>query len=771
MKIKRRIFLALCGLSIGAVAGIAAENAAAPRLDAWRVVGPGGGGAMFYPAISPHDPKIALVRCDMTGSYVTLDGGTTWRMFNLRTPVNFFAYDPADARTFYAGNIGLWRSTDQAVTWKLVWPLPEEVAAIHRVGDHGDDEFALRDGTHPEVLAMAVDPSDPKHLYLSMRSESGSALIESTDGGARWSKLRDLESPARHLWIDPSSPKTDRTLYVSAKSGMLVRVRGAWNAQNVAKNVLLSDFSAGFSAKNAQSRIYAISEDSIHVSVDSGAHWTASHLSHPAHFMAVATSLNHPEVAYVSFTHLQDGPKPSFGVAKTVDGGNTWEFVWKETVDHADARIHDAWITPRFGPEWGENPLSLTVDPNNPDHCYATDLGRTLITRDGGQSWHAAYSKKMGDAYTSTGLDVTTTYGVHFDPFNAKRMFITYTDIGVFRSEDGGATWVSSSQGIPDRWVNTTYWMAFDPEVQGRVWAVASGTHDLPRPKMWRRTGVARYQGGVVQSEDGGKTWSVRSTNLPQGAPTHIVVDPRSSREHRTLYVTMFGRGVYKSTDGGTTWTLKNNGLEGTEPFAWRLTRDAEGTLYLVVARRSEGDSFGDAGDGALYKSTDGAEHWTRLALPKDVNGPNGLTVDPKDPKRLYLAAWGRGLKPTAQFGGVYVSTDGGASWERTLDRDQLVYDVTQNPSYPDVLYACGFSSALWRSTDRGRTWSRVKGFNFKWGHRVILDPRDPKQIYVTTFGGSVWHGPAVGDPRAGEDVVTPQVGYDACGSVSCSGR
>jgi hypothetical protein len=53
-----------------------------------------------------------------------------------------------------------------------------------------------------------------------------------------------------------------------------------------------------------------------------------------------------------------------------------------------------------------------------------------------------------------------------------------------------------------------------------------------------------------------------------------------------------------------------------------------------------------------------------------------------------------------------------------------------------------------------------VRGYNFKWGHRVIVDPVQPGSIYVTTFGGSVWHGPAAGDPDAIEDIVTPAVSY-----------
>ncbi len=55
-----------------------------PSFTQWEKVGPGGGGAMFNPAVSPHNADYAYVACDMTGSYVTYNGGLSWRMFSLR---------------------------------------------------------------------------------------------------------------------------------------------------------------------------------------------------------------------------------------------------------------------------------------------------------------------------------------------------------------------------------------------------------------------------------------------------------------------------------------------------------------------------------------------------------------------------------------------------------------------------------------------------------------------------------------------------------------
>jgi photosystem II stability/assembly factor-like uncharacterized protein len=253
---------------------------------------------------------------------------------------------------------------------------------------------------------------------------------------------------------------------------------------------------------------------------------------------------------------------------------------------------------------------------------------------------------------------------------------------------------------------------------------------------MWQRAQPDSYTGGVVRSDDGGRSWRVQNAGMPETAATHILRDPAG-----VLYVTGFGRGVFKSTDGGEHWSLHNAGISGVQPFAWRIVRDATGALYLIVARRSDDGGFGNSGDGALYRSIDGAEHWSRVPLPAGLNGPNGLAIDPRDPARLYLAAWGRSTRQGAADGGIYLSTDRGANWRRVLARDQHIYDVTIDPADARVLYATGFESAAWRSADRGLTWSRIPGFDFKWAHRVAMDPLDRARIYITTYGGSLWHG------------------------------
>jgi photosystem II stability/assembly factor-like uncharacterized protein len=770
-------------LAIALIVPLAAEQAgrpgspaAAPRLDAWRIIGPGGGGAQFLPTVSPHDPKHVLVACDMTGAYISQDGGDSWRMFNLRGTVRFFEFDPVSPDTIYASGIGLWRSTDGGQSWGLVFPDPGSVTAIEMPDDHADARIATTSGTYPRMTALAIDPTDSKVLFAAIAEDKNVGLFVSRDRGKSWKKDSDLAGGAKKIYIDPRSPAQDRTLYVVGDDSVAVRAGGHWERGSVPSSAgPFRDISAGFPPEGGAPVIYVLSSfgsggvDLLYISHDGGKTWRLTSLlqdvqAYPApRLAAVAACADRPDVAYASYAQLRRNPSDKdafFGVAKTTDGGRTWKLVWKESQERA-GNLHDVWITERFGPGWGENPLALGVSPMDPNICFGTDYGRTMRTRDGGDSWQGVYSKKMTPAgYTTTGLDVTTNYGVHFDPFDPKHLFITYTDIGLFHSEDGGVSWSSATKGVPDNWVNTTYWIAFDPEIKGRVWGVMSGTHDLPRPKMWRRASPEKYLGGVCVSDDGGRTWRKAGEGLPQTAATHILIDPGSPTTARVLYVTGFGRGVFKSADGGKTWSLKNKGIEGKEPFAWRLARDRNGVLYLVVARRSEDGSYGNDRDGALYRSRDGAETWEKLKLPEGLNGPNGLTADPEDPNRLYLACWGRRTPKSAVQGGIFLSTDAGATWRNVLSKDQHIYDVTIDVRAPLTLYACGFESSAWRSTDRGITWIRIRGYNFKWGHRVVPDPYNPGMIYVATFGGSVWYGPAVGDPKALEDIVTPEVAY-----------
>ncbi len=729
----------------------------------WEVIGPGGGGALFLPTISPTDPKRILVACDMTGGYISDDGGQSWRMFNLRGRVRFFAFDPRDANVIYAQSIGLWRTTDDAHTWQLVYPDPKSVTSVSMANDHAGETIVTSGPPPGQVTALAVDPTNSTVLYAGFRQGDTFQIRISSDSGRTWSVATAAPGEAKTLYADHA-----HDVYAFGDNFAIAgTLRSDLNASPRWRNLALPGEMSSLLAVSGSflqsgfATFYAATPSALFLSEDRANTWKPIPLPGPMKIRTVAASPTNPDAAYVSFSDLEEGfpgfKRKYFGVMRTADRGRTWQLVWKESDQEAAPNLHDAWISPLFGPGYAENPIGLAVSATDPNVVYSTDYGRVLRSTDGGKNWDAIYSTRLPDgSFSGRGLEATTNYGVHFDPFDPKRIFVSYTDIGLFRSENGGASWMSATTGVPSAWRNTTYWMVFDPEVRGRAWGVMSKVHDLPRPKVWQHRQPSTYDGGVVISNDGGKTWQASSTGMPPSAATFILLDPTSPVNARVLYVTALGRGVYKSVDGGKTWALKNTGIQGEEPLAWRMTHDASGSLYLIVVRRSDDGSIGNSGDGALYKSTDGAEHWTRLTLPAGVNGPNGLAVDSRDPRHLLLAAWGRSTPPQAQGGGIYASVDGGKTWRNVLSKDQHIYDVTIDAGHPKVMYATGFESSAWRSADAGATWQRLRGYNFKWGHRVIPDPADPDKIYVTTYGGGVWHGPAKGDPNGVDEIATP---------------
>lgn len=761
------------------------------RNDAWGFIGAGGGGAMFNPAISPHNPDVTFVSCDMTGSFVTYNGGESWRMFNLHSPVKFYVFDPLDSDIVYANSIALFKSADRGNTWDLLYPDISEINGIVSKGDHAEEILVTRDSTSRDVLALAVDPSDSKKIYAAIEINNSIAFYISDDGGESWKQEKELEDRVIKIFIDPSSPKDNRSIYIAGNKGILQRVNGSWkNFKGPEEVASLTEFSGGYDIMQKKYFIYAISGKSyfnpegdtsgIYFTEDGGITWEnrqkgllAFNLkgSDIPEWRTISTSAFHPEVVYVSYNGLKVHKDTTCtGVARSEDYGKTWKLVWKDVFTKSgqtpSANFSDDWINDLWGPSWGENPFCIGVSPTNPEICFATDFGRTIKTINGGRTWEQVYSKKIKNReWTSRGLEVTTGYHVVFDPFDINHVFISLTDIGLFESKDGTVSWMSATKdnGVPKEWINTCYWLKFDPEVKGKAWAVMSGTHDLPRPKMWRKNGISGFTGGILLTEDDCKTWQPVSSDIGEAAMTYILMDPKSNKEARILYSCAFGKGVYKSVDGGKTWIQKNTGISGAEPFAWQIVqREKDGVLFLIVSRRSEDGSIGNDKDGAIYKSVDGAENWTKISLPEGTNAPTSLAIDEKHPNQLVLSAWGRktGGKFTPDIGGgIFISGDEGKTWKQVLSKDQHIGAITfdtRNNRY----YACGFNGSAYYSEDNGNTWNRIKGYNFKWGQRAEPDPGDPEKIFIITFGGGVWYGPAKGDPNAIEDIVTPILNY-----------
>jgi photosystem II stability/assembly factor-like uncharacterized protein len=196
------------------------------------------------------------------------------------------------------------------------------------------------------------------------------------------------------------------------------------------------------------------------------------------------------------------------------------------------------------------------------------------------------------------------------------------------------------------------------------------------------------------------------------------------------------------------------NGI-GENTFSFDLHLASDGTLYQTVMRTRNNDQEltpekKAATDGAVYKSTDGGDTWTKLTLPAGVTFPNKIVSNPARPDTLYFTAW---PDDDARGGGVYRSGDGGKTWECVFDEHKRVFGITTDPKNPGHIYITTFEHSAHRSLDSGNTWERIRGYRFKWGQNPVIDPHNEDKIYITTFGGGIFHGPKAGSDGAWDDI------------------
>ena len=223
-------------------------------------------------------------------------------------------------------------------------------------------------------------------------------------------------------------------------------------------------------------------------------------------------------------------------------------------------------------------------------------------------------------------------------------------------------------------------------------------------------------------------------------AVSGVVGDPR------TFYFGAVGGGVWKSGNAGRTWAPVMDAQPVASIGAVAVAPSDPATVYVGSG---EADMRADIQHGnGMYRSTDAGASWTRIGL-EDSRTIGRILVDPHDAKTLLVAALGHQYGPN-DMRGVYRSTDGGASWTRTLfhDRDTGAIDLASDPSM-HVVYASlwqtrrppwsvyppsnGPGSGLYKSTDGGATWTQLHGLPTDGLGKIGLAvaPSDPNRVYA----------------------------------------
>ena len=275
---------------------------------------------------------------------------------------------------------------------------------------------------------------------------------------------------------------------------------------------------------------------------------------------------------------------------------------------------------------------------------------------------------------------------------------------------------------------------------------------------------VAVASGGVWKTVNGGATfeplfdrqgsYSIGCIALDPGNPLVVWVGTGENNAQRSV---SYGDGVYKSVDGGRTWS--NLGLKESEHIG-RIAIDPRDSDTVYVA--AQGPLWSSGGDRGLYKTTDGGKTWKAvLAISKDT-GVTDVVLDPRNPDVLYAAAWQRRRHAWGTVNGgpesaLYKSEDGGAAWTKLrsgLPRQDLGrIGLAVAPSQPGTLYAqveaAHGTGGVFRSTDRGATWEKRSGYQAYSSisyQELFVDPLDADRVYLMdTFlmrsedGGRTW--------------------------------
>jgi photosystem II stability/assembly factor-like uncharacterized protein len=349
----------------------------------------------------------------------------------------------------------------------------------------------------------------------------------------------------------------------------------------------------------------------------------------------------------------------------------------------------------------------LAIDPADPSTIYSGADSGLFKSVDGGESWISKFS---------------TSYvrSVIIDPANHRNLYVSASG-GVFASSDGGETWVDVSGGLPGFFGD----LAIDPANPSRLYQASisglftsdnrggnwtrvnfSPTSDTPAnaiavdPSNSQRLYVASND-GIFSTSDSGNTW--KGTPLPY--IKHILIDPSG-----VAYAAMFS-GIFQSDDGGATWRSLT-ALNGRQIETLALDPGNRATLYV-----------GTWGEG-VFRSSDGAKNWSAKNAGLTAGYASEVASDASNPSLIYAAT----------LAGVFKSTNGGGVWISSIAEMTGATTVAIDPNTPSTVYAAGpWNGSAKKTTDSGETWTKIQ---LSGARKFTIDPSNPSTVYAALADG-----------------------------------
>ena len=286
----------------------------------------------------------------------------------------------------------------------------------------------------------------------------------------------------------------------------------------------------------------------------------------------------------------------------------------------------------------------------------------------------AAPKASLGTATTPTVPAALWYWTMAVSPSDPNALVLG-TNSGLLRSTNGGKTWKPTG---PKNVNATSLVQAGSVIFMGGARASAAAG-----PVVRKGNARAATSGASVfaASTDGGVTWRLlHPTGLPNVAVQALAVDPTSPK---TLYALLNTGKLYRSTDDGSSFRLVTSRL-GIPPWALAITQNS----HFV----------GGDMDAGPHTSTNGTA-WQPTAYT-DARGGHMVmeyAVQPNDTARILMTSIG-----------VELSPDGGKTWHPALKSTVMFGPVAWAASKPQIAYAVGFDSSIWRTADGGTTWIEV---------------------------------------------------------------
>lgn len=258
---------------------------------------------------------------------------------------------------------------------------------------------------------------------------------------------------------------------------------------------------------------------------------------------------------------------------------------------------------------------------------------------------------------------------------------------------------------------------------------------------------VATATGGLWKTMNHGTTWEALFDDQDVVSIGDVAIPPNDASivwvgtgENNNRQSGSWGGGVYKSTDGGHTW--RHMGLTETRHVARIVVDPVDHDVVYVAAL---GRLWGPNPERGIYKTTDGGLTWAPVLQVDEHTGATELVMDPANNKVLYAATYQRRRASWGFNGGgpgsaIWKSSDAGRTWTRLTagipagDKGRIGLDVYRKN--PDVLYARvehASEGGLYRSDDAGTSWYKVSDFNPRpmYFSQVRIDPTDDHRIWV----------------------------------------